>query len=106
MIYREKRAQIMDYLERRYEKDPSIVHRNIAGEAILVPIRRNVADMESIYTLDEVGAFIWELIDGQRTAGDIKVAILNEYDVAPEVAEADLAEFLQQLQAIGAVKAV
>jgi hypothetical protein len=96
----------MDYLERCYEKDPSIVHRNIAGEAILVPIRRNVADMESIYTLDGVGAFIWELIDGQRTAGDIKVAILNEYDVTPEVAEMDLVEFLQQLQTIGAIKAV
>ncbi len=96
----------MDYLERCYEKDPSIVHRNIAGEAILVPIRRNVADMESIYTLDEVGAFIWELLNGQRTVGDIKAAILDEYDVAPEVAEADLVEFLQQLQAIGAIKAV
>ncbi len=94
----------MDYLERCYEKDPSIVHRNIAGEAILVPIRRNVADMESIYTLDEVGAFIWELIDGQRKVGDIKVAMLNEYDVAPEVAEADLMEFLQHLEAIGAIK--
>ena len=96
----------MDYLERCYEKDPSIVHRNIAGEAILVPIRRNVADMESIYTLDGVGAFIWELIDGQRTVGDIKTAILEEYKVAPEVAEADLVEFLQQLQAIGAIEAV
>lgn len=96
----------MDYLERCYEKDPSIVHRNIAGEAILVPIRRNVADMESIYTLDQLGAFIWELIDGQRTVSDIKAAILNEYDVAPEVAEADLVEFLGQLQVIGAIKAV
>ena len=96
----------MDYLERCYEKDPSIVHRNIAGEAILVPIRRNVADMESIYTLDEVGAFIWELIDSQKTVGDVKAAILNEYEIAPEEAEADLLEFLQQLQAIGAIKAV
>ena len=96
----------MDYLERCYEKDSSIVHRNIAGETILVPIRRNVADMESIYTLDGVGAFIWELIDGQRTVSDMKVAILDEYDVAPEAAEADLVEFLQRLQTIGAIKAV
>ena len=96
----------MDYLERRYEKDPSIVHRSIAGEAVLVPIRRNVAVMESIYTLDEVGAFIWELIDGQRTVGDIKMAMLDEYDVTPETAEADLVDFLEQLQSIGAIKAV
>jgi hypothetical protein len=65
----------MDYLERCYEKDPSIVHRNIAGETILVPIRSHVADLESIYTLDEVAARIWELIDGQRKVGEIRDAM-------------------------------
>ena len=96
----------MDYLERCYEKDPSIVHRNIAGEAILVPIRSHVADLESIYTLDEVAARIWELIDGQRKVEEIRDAIVEEYAVSPDVAEADLVEFIQQLEAIGGVRRV
>lgn len=96
----------MDYLERCYEKDPSIVHRNIAGEAILVPIRQNVADLESIYTLDEVAARIWELIDGQRRVEEIRDAIVEEYEVSPDVAEADLVEFVQQLEEIGGVRRV
>lgn len=96
----------MDYLERCYEKDPSIVHRNIAGEAILVPIRSHVADLESIYTLDEVAARIWELIDGQRKVKEIGDAIVEEYEVGPDVAEADLIEFIQQLEAIGGVRRV
>ena len=96
----------MDYLERRYEKDASIVHRNIAGETILVPIRRHVADLESIYTLDEVAARIWELIDGQRRVSEIRNAIVEEYEVSPDVAEADLMEFIQQLEAIGGVRRV
>ena len=96
----------MDYLERCYEKDPSIVHRNIAGEAILVPIRQNVADLESIYTLDEVGARIWELIDGQRRVKEIRDAIVEEYEVSPGVAEADLVEFVQQLEEMGGVREV
>ncbi len=96
----------MEYLERRYEKDPSIVHRNIAGEVILVPIRSHVADLESIYTLDEVGARIWELIDGQRRVKEIRDAIVEEYEVSPDVAEADLIEFIQQLEAIGGVRRV
>jgi hypothetical protein len=97
---------ILDYLERCYEKDPSIVHRNIAGEAILVPIRRNVADLESIYTLDEVAARIWELIDGQRRVEEIRDAIVEEYEVSLDVAEVDLVEFIQQLEAIGGVRRV
>ena len=54
----------MDYLERRYAKDPNMVFRDIEGEMILVPIRRRTADLESIYTLNETGARIWELLDG------------------------------------------
>ena len=92
-------------LETRYEKDPSIVYREIADEAVLVPIRRNVADMAKIYSLDEVAADIWHLIDGQRTLGDVRDALLAEYDVAPEVLEADLGDFVQKLLSIGALKA-
>jgi hypothetical protein len=96
----------MNQLDRRYEKDPSIVHRNIAGETILVPIRRHVADLQSIYTLDEVGARIWELIDGHRSIEEIREAIVAEYEVTPGVAEADLIEFVQQLEAVGGIRRV
>ncbi|MGD8625017.1 MAG: PqqD family protein [Anaerolineae bacterium] len=96
---------MIDLLEARYEKDPSIVYREIAGEAVLVPIRRNVADMAKIYSLDPVAADIWKLIDGQRTLGDIRDALLAEYDVASEVLDADLDEFVAKLLSIGALKA-
>ena len=29
-------------------------------------VANNIADMDSVYTLNESGAFIWELIDGKR----------------------------------------
>lgn len=91
---------------RRYEKDPSVVYREIAGEAILVPIRRNLVDMQSIYTLDNVGADIWKLIDGERTLADIKEALLDEYDVEASALSQDLDEFIDQLVAVGAIRAV
>lgn len=95
-----------DLLAARYEKDPSVVYREIAGEAILVPIRRNVADMESIYQLNEVGAFIWGLVDGQKTGAQICAELPEEFNVSAEQAASDTAEFLGQLLAIGALKAV
>ena len=95
-----------DLVARRYEKDPTIVYREIAGEAILVPIRRNVADMESIYTLDSVGADIWKLIDGERTVSEILDALLIEYDVEVEVLSRDLDEFVEQLESVGAIRSV
>ena len=45
----------------------SIVTRKTGNEYVLVPITNNIADMNSVYTLNETGAFIWEQIDGKRT---------------------------------------
>jgi hypothetical protein len=48
-------------IEERFVKDLSMVFRIIGGQCLLVPIRQNVADLESIYVLNEVGGYIWEL---------------------------------------------
>ena len=95
-----------DWLEARYEKDPNIVYREIAGEAILVPVRREVGDMDSIYTLNEVGVFLWEHLDGDTRAKDLRASLLDKYDVSARVAETDLFEFLQSLEELGAVRRV
>lgn len=88
----------MAYLEKCPKKDPNTVSRKIADEVILVPIRYNVGDLESIYTLNEVGAFIWELIDGNRKVKEIQVMIVDEFEVSPQQAETDLIEYIQQLE--------
>jgi hypothetical protein len=91
------------YLEKRFAREPSIVSRQIAGESILVPIRQRAGEVESIYTLNEVAAWAWELIDGHRQAAEIRDLIVAEFEVGPEEAGADLVEFLQQLESVGAV---
>ncbi len=92
-----------DYLERCFKKDPNMVSRKIADEVILVPIRQNVGDLESIYTLNEVAARIWELMDGEMKVREIKDKIVEEFEVTPEEAEKGMGEYLQQLQKINAI---
>ncbi|MBI4621093.1 MAG: PqqD family protein [Desulfobacterales bacterium] len=93
----------MDFIEKIYKKSDSIVSRKIADEFILVPIRQNVGDMESIYTLNETAARIWELIDGGTKVRKIKEKIIEEFEVTPEEAEKDIIEHLQQLEGIKAI---
>ena len=93
----------MNYLEKCYQKDPNMVSRKIADEFILVPIRQNVGDLESIYTLNETGARIWELIDGKTNVGKIKEKLIEEFEVTPEEAEKDIVEHLMQLEEIKAI---
>jgi hypothetical protein len=93
----------MNYLDKVYSKSDSIVFRKIADEFILVPIRQNVGDLESIYTLNETAACIWELIDGKMKIEEIKEKLIEEFEVTPEEAEKDIVEHLMQLEEIKAI---
>lgn len=77
---------------------PSIVTRKTGSEYVLVPVTNNIADMNSVYTLNETGAFIWELIDGKRTVEELKNALTSEYEISAEEAERDIFEFVENLR--------
>jgi len=79
----------------------TFVTRRIAGETIIVPVTGHVADLDFVYTLNEVGSFIWHLIDGRRSAQAIAEAVSAEYDVALEQAAVDVDELLTALEATG-----
>ena len=93
----------MQDLEKIYKKSDSMVFRKIGNELILVPIRQNAGDLDSIYTLNETAAYVWDLIDGQTTVGEIKEKIIDEFDVTSEDAERDLHEHLLQLMTLKAI---
>ena len=90
-------------LSKVYRHDPSIVSRIIAGQAILVPIHKNMGDMDNIYTLNETAARVWDLIDGQRTLGEVHQQIVTEFDVDPKQAEQDIIGIVGELQKLGAI---
>ncbi len=50
------------------------------------------------HSLEDLGAFIWNQIDGQKSLRMILEAILTEYDVERETAQADLVSFVSQMQ--------
>jgi len=81
-----------------------MVSRKIADEFILVPIRRKLGEVEALYTLNEVGGRIWELLDGQRSLRVLRDSLVEEFDVSETQAQADLTELIEQLQGIGAIQ--
>jgi hypothetical protein len=89
-----------------YTKHPDYVQRDVAGECILVPIRRTLTEANSIYVLNETGAALWHRIDGQRTAQDIVTDFCNEYEVATDQLAKDFTSLLDDLLSIQAVEEV
>lgn len=85
-----------------FEKDPQIVTRKIAGETILVPIRGKLADMEQIYTLNNVGAYIWEQIEEKKPREVIDTMVLV-FDVDAKTARQDISDFVFELMEAGLI---
>jgi hypothetical protein len=75
----------------------SIVTRKTGNEYVLVPVTNNIADMTSVYTLNDTGAFIWEHIDGKSSVGEIIKALTAEYDIDISSAEADVLSFIENM---------
>jgi hypothetical protein len=94
----------MEALEKCFFKENNCVTREIAGETIIVPIKGRVGDLDSIYTLNEVGTMIWQLIDGQKSIGQIVQAVRQTYDVEPEEVKKDTADFLHSLEQAGLIR--
>jgi hypothetical protein len=82
-----------------------IVGRRIAGEYVLVPLVTHGADLDAIYNLNSVGAFIWERLDGRTPGTEIVTALTETFAVEPGRAEADYLDFLAQLRELGAIEA-
>jgi methyltransferase-like protein len=93
----------MTGLEHCYQRNKNFVFRQIEDETILVPIRNNVGDMDCLYNLNEVGAYIWQQLDGQKSLADVKKMVVSEFDVPDSTAEKDLREFIADLKDIAAI---
>ena len=86
-----------------FEKQSDIVHREIAGEHLLVPIRGQLADMQRIFALNTVADFIWERIDGAASVKAISDAVVADFDTDAAQAATDVSAMMSELFDAGLV---
>lgn len=90
----------------RYARHPDVVTREILGETLLVPISADIADMSSIFALNDTGAFVWRRLDGEVPLGGIRDGLAEAYEVAPDTAWDDLRALVDELRAAGLARRV
>ncbi len=89
--------------EQIFKKNPNFVARKIADELVLVPIQRQLENINSIYCMNEMGRAIWELMDGRRSLSEIRRELLERYEVPESTLDQDLHTLLEQLLQIKAI---
>ena len=72
--------------------------RTVGGNHIVVPVGAQTVDFRGIITLNETGVFLWNLLQEDCTEEQLTEALLAEYDVAADVAAADVSRFAESLR--------
>ncbi|MGB9937087.1 MAG: PqqD family protein [Methanobacterium sp.] len=75
------------------------VHCDVEDEVVILSMKDGV-----YYGLNPVGAFIWEQIQKPKNFGEVRDAVLEEFDVGKEECESDLMELLDELLEKGLIE--
>jgi Coenzyme PQQ synthesis protein D (PqqD) len=75
------------------------VSSDMAGEAIVLNMKSGV-----YFGMDHVAALIWNLLEKPLTVGEIRDAIMKEYEVDINTCEQDLRSFLDHLESAGLIE--
>ena len=89
----------MDPWKRRFVKVPEVTWSALDEECVLLHLSTG-----RYYTLNEVGRFLWESLDGQNSLSDVCQRLIREYDVDEGVAKQDILEVIQDLLEEGLLK--
>lgn len=86
-----------------YVRSEAVVSRVIAGETLIIPIRKGVGDLASIYSLNGVASLIWSVIAQPRSAEQIIRAVESEFSSEGDQVKKDVHAFLEEMGSLGLV---
>ena len=81
-----------------YAVSDDVVAREIEGEIIIVPLVAGIGDLEDeLFTLNETGKAIWELLDGRRSLQEVARELSGKYAAEPEKIQTDVLGLVGEL---------
>ena len=82
------------------------VLRDVCGEQVIMGEGIGALDFGRMLCLNETAAFLWKQAEalGEWTVDSLTKALLNEYEVSPEQAKADVATIVGEWQKVNVVE--
>ena len=82
----------------------NFVLRNVADTWVVLSVGDSTVDFDGMLTLNESGVKLWETMESGCGRDALVKALTDEYDVATEVALADVENFINKLSSIGCIE--
>lgn len=81
----------------------NVIHRNVAGEDMLVPVGEAAGEMNGLYVLTSTGGEIWDMLAEGKTVDEIVTIMSEDYDEDPKMIREDVLEVIAKLKALNLV---
>lgn len=72
--------------------------REVAGNYVVIAVGDDAMNFNSIITVNEIGAYIWNKINEGKNEEAIADDIIGEYSVDRDTALKDIGDFINQLR--------
>ncbi len=89
-----------------YVRSNDVVSRVIAGETLIIPVRKGVGDLASIFSLNEVASAIWRCVASPQGADEIVVTLEQEFAATRDDLTRDVETFLHEMTSAGLIRSV
>ena len=79
-----------------------LILRQVAGENVVLSVGADV-DLNGMITMNDTGCTLWKRLEQESTLEDLTAALLAEYEVDEQTAQAAAARFVEKLKELALV---
>lgn len=83
--------------------NPNVIHRNVAGEDMLVPVGETAISLNGLFVLTPTGAEMWDYLAEGKTLDELVELMSEDYDVPEETLREDAETLIGKLKDLGLV---
>ena len=78
--------------------------KDVAGSKVVLATGEQTKDFKGIITFNEVGAEVFNLLDGTNTVDEIVNIIAEKYDASTETVKADVVKLIEKMKNQGLIE--
>lgn len=89
---------------RKFKANPNFLLREVAGEAVLIPIGEAGVFENSVISLNDTCRFLWQLFQESRTVEDVIIEAKKVYSDPEGEMEQGIRDFIEEYRRYGLLK--
>ena len=94
----------MEKAERKFKANPDFLLREVAGEAVLIPVGEAGVFENSVISLNDTCSFLWKLFQEPRTEEEVIAEAKTEYSDPDGEMEQGIKSFIEEYVKYGLLK--